>query len=121
MSMKRNIGILTLLGVVVAVSVLFGNAQNNAGTTEAVKDPYSTQAVVDSVLDEYGVQSTLISRAGGAGGTDESGYSILIDVYDENDIPKVEKYLENNLSKDDLTEYKIDIFSNGNRDSYEDT
>lgn len=112
--MKRNIGILTLL-CVVAVSVLFGNVKNN---TETVKNPYSTKAVVDSVVEKYGVQSTLISRAGGA---DELGFSILIDVYDENDIPKVEKYLENNLSKDDLTEYKIDIFSNGNRDSYENT
>ena len=51
--------------------------------------------------------------------TDKLESIIRIDVYDENDIPKAEQYLEKSLSKEDLTKFEIDIFSNGDKDSYE--
>jgi hypothetical protein len=62
---------------------------------------------MESLWDEYDVQSTMI------GGEDTEGKAIptlWVDVYDEDDIPKVEKYLEKNLSRDDLKYYEIDVF-----------
>ena len=37
---------------------------------------------------------------------------IWIDVYNKNDIAEVEKYVTENLSKDDLEHYEVDVFSN---------
>ena len=43
------------------------------------------------------------------GGTDPV---IWIDVYNKNDIVEVEKYVKENLSKDDLEHYEVIVFSN---------
>jgi len=81
MSVKSKFGILTLL-CVVAVSILFWYIQ---------KEPYSAEGVVESVWDKYEVQSTQFGEVGDLG---EEESVIWIDVYDKNDIPKVEEYLE---------------------------
>ncbi|KKE79454.1 hypothetical protein NSA56_18010 [Oceanobacillus caeni] len=99
MGIKRKLGILVLMCVIAAFTFI-GFAQ---------KEPYSVDGVVDSVWDKYKVQSTQI---GGFGESSEGEPAISVDVYDKNDIPKVEKYLENNLSKDDLAQYEINVFSN---------
>ncbi|MBS4192286.1 hypothetical protein KHA94_19165 [Bacillus sp. FJAT-49705] len=96
MSVKSKFGIL-ILACVVVVSALFWYSP---------KEPYSTEVVVNSVLDKYEVQSTQI------GVTDPV---IWIDVYDKNDIPNVEKYIKDNLSKNDLEHYKVKVFSNKGR------
>lgn len=106
MSVKGKFGIL-ISACVVVVSALFLYMQ---------KEPYSTETVLEFLWDEYGVQSM---QFGEEGETDKLESIIRIDIYDENDIPKVEQYLEKRLSKEDLTKFEIDIFSNGDRDSYE--
>jgi len=93
MGVKSKFRIL-ILACVVVVSALVWYTQ---------KEPYSTEAVVSSVWDKYGVQSTQI------GNTDPI---IWIDVYDKNDIPEVEEYVKDNLSKDDLKHYEVNVFSN---------
>ena len=89
---KRKLGTLISASVIV-MSIVFWYAQ---------QEPYSTELVVNALFDEYEVQSTQI------GITDPV---ITIDVYDKNDIPKVEKYLKAKLSKDDLEHYEIEVFS----------
>ncbi|MBY0223957.1 hypothetical protein [Sporosarcina aquimarina] len=65
------------------------------------KEPYSTEAVMDSLWDNHNVQSTSI------GDTD----SVLdVSVYEEKDITEVESYLKNNLSKEDLEHYKLIVY-----------
>ena len=106
MSVKGKLVIL-ISACVVVVAALFLYMQ---------KEPYSTETVMESLWDEYAVQSFMI------GGEDSEGKSVptlWVDVYDKDDIPKVEQYLEKRLSKEDLTKFEIDIFSNGDRDSYE--
>lgn len=93
MGMKNKFGLL-ILGCVIAGSSLFWYTH---------KEPYSTEVVVNSVWDKFEVQSTQI------GGTDPV---IWIDVYNKNDIVKVEKYVKENLSKDDLEQYEVNVFSN---------
>lgn len=66
------------------------------------REPYSTEKVIDSVLEKYPVQSTQI------GYTDPT---IWIEVYNKADIKKVEKYLTENLSKDDLDHYGIEVYA----------
>lgn len=86
MSVKSKLGIL-ISAFVVVLYALFLYMQ---------KEPYSTTTVMESLWDEYGVQSTMI------GGEDTEGNTIptlWVDVYDKDDIPKIEKYLEKNLSK----------------------
>ena len=56
---------------------------------------------MSSVWDKYEVQSTQI------GNTDPI---IWIDVYDKNEIPEVEEYVQDNLSK--LKHYEVNVFSN---------
>lgn len=97
MGVKSKLGILILVCV---VSALFWFTQ---------KEPYSAERVVESVWDKYEVQSFQVGEEGEIGKTN---FVIRIDLYDKNDIPKVGKYLEDNLSKDDLTRYEIDVFSN---------
>ncbi|WP_147294848.1 hypothetical protein [Oceanobacillus chungangensis] len=64
---------------------------------------------MESVWNKYEVQSTKI---GEYLDRREGNPIISIDVYDKNDIPIVEEYLEDSLSKDDLTKYEIVVFSN---------
>lgn len=99
MRKKYKLGIFFLAGVVI-ISALLWNGQG---------EPYSTKTVVDSVWDKFGVQSYEI---GEYQDPSEGNPIIAIDVYDKNDIPNVEKYLQDNLSKGDLTKYEIDVFSN---------
>lgn len=97
MGVKGKLGIL-LSVCVVLISALFLYMQ---------KEPYSTAAVMESLLDKYDIQSTMI------GGEDPEGKSVptlWVDVYDKDDIPKVEKYLERKLSSNDLEYYEIDVF-----------
>lgn len=97
MSLRGKLGIL-ISACVIGVSALFWFVQ---------KEPYSTEIVMESLWDEYGVQSTMI------GGEDTEGKAIptlWVDVYDKDDISKVEKHLEKNLSRDDLKYYEIDVF-----------
>lgn len=100
MGLKGKLGIL-VLGCAVAVFVFLAFSQ---------KEPYSTEAVMDSVRDKYNVQSTMI---GGESTDGKSIPTLWVDVYDEDDIAKVENYLEKNLSQDDLEYYEIDIFPYG--------
>lgn len=97
MGVKGKLALL-ISACVVVVAALFLYMQ---------KEPYSTATVMESLWDEYGVQSTMI------GGEDTEGKSlptIWVDVYDKHDIHKVEKYLEKNLSRSDLDYYEIDVF-----------
>ncbi|WP_156855388.1 hypothetical protein [Oceanobacillus sp. AG] len=99
MRKKYKIGIFILV-IVVIISALFWNGQS---------EPYSTKTVVDSVWDKYEVQS---SEIGKYQDPSDGAPVIAIDVYDKTDISNVEKYLQDNLSKDDLAKYEIDVFSN---------
>lgn len=97
MSVKGKLGIIISACVVVS-SALFWYVQ---------KEPYSTETVMESLWEEYDVQSTMI------GGEDTEGIvipTLWVDVYDKDDISGVEKYLEKNLSRDDLKYYEIDVF-----------
>lgn len=102
----KKIGILILASVLLAISLSWYTQ----------REPHSAVSVVDSVWDKFDVQSTQIGENSVtdfvSNEINEADFVIWIDVYDENDIPKVEKYLEDNLSKDDLKQYEIDIFSN---------
>ncbi|GKV54492.1 hypothetical protein NCCP2222_04390 [Sporosarcina sp. NCCP-2222] len=89
---KSKPGVLILSSVIV-LAIIFWYMQ---------KEPYSTTRVVNSLSEKFEIQSTQI------GITDPV---ISIDVYDKNDIPEVEKYLKENLFKDDLRHYEIEIFS----------
>ncbi|QUW20463.1 hypothetical protein JSQ81_11380 [Sporosarcina sp. Marseille-Q4063] len=89
---KRKFGAIILASVIV-ISGVFLYLQ---------KEPYSTELVLNSLWENYEVQSTQI------GVTDPV---ITIDVYDKNDISEVEKFLKANLSKDDLKKYEIEVFS----------
>lgn len=91
MGVLKKLGIL-IVGCVIAVSALFWYGQI---------EPYSTEAVVGSLIDEYNVQSIQI------GDTDPV---ISVDVYDEDDIEEVESYLKSNLSKKDLKYYELNVF-----------
>lgn len=97
MKLKHKLGIL-ILGCAVIGVALYGSIQ---------KEPYSTGAVVDSVWDKYDVQSTQI---GEFENQNVGKPGIYIDVYNEEEIQKVEKYLVKNLSKEDLEKYEIDVF-----------
>lgn len=97
MNFKRKLGIL-ILGCAVIGIALYAFIS---------REPYSTEAVVDSIWDKYEVQST---QTGEFGDPADGEPGIFIDVYNEEDIPKVEKYLEKNLSKEDLAKYEIDVF-----------
>ncbi|MGJ9458494.1 hypothetical protein [Oceanobacillus sp. CF4.6] len=99
MGIKRKLGILVLM-CAVATFTFIGFPQ---------KEPYSVDGVVDSVWNKYKVQST---QVGGYGESSEREPAIFVDVYDKDDIRKVEKYLEDNLSKDDIAKYEINVFSN---------
>ena len=85
-------GVLKKLGILIVVSALFWYGQI---------EPYSTEAVVGSLIDEQNVQSIQI------GDTDPV---ISVDVYDEGDIEEVESYLNSNLSKKDLKYYELNVF-----------
>jgi len=97
MGVKSKIGIFVLACAVIGIA-LFAVVQ---------KEPYSTEAVMDSVWNKYNVQSTMI---GGESTDGKSDPTLWVDVYDDDDIPKVEKYLEKNLSQEDLEYYEIDVF-----------
>lgn len=98
MKSKSKLGIL-VLGCVLAVVVLLLAFSRN--------EPYSTGAVMDSVSDKYNIQSTMI---GGESTDGQSTPTLWIEVYDEDDISKVENYLKEHLSQDDLEYYEIDVF-----------
>lgn len=97
MRIKGKLGLLILVCVVV-VSALFWYIE---------KEPYSTESVVQSMWDKYEVQSFQIG---------ETNRVISVDVYDKDDISEVEEYLKENLSKEDLMQYEIEVFSNKGKD-----
>lgn len=99
MSLKRK-SVIFILTCFVIASSLFWYSQKKA---------YSAEKVVESVWDKYEVQSTQVGEEGEVGKTK---FVIWIDVYDKNDIPKVETYLQRKLSKEDLAQYDIQVFSN---------
>ncbi|WP_054860089.1 hypothetical protein [Gracilibacillus sp. JCM 18860] len=82
--------------------ILVGAAVFTFGLLSHVES-YSTESAVQSVWDKYDVQSTMIG---------ESDPVIWVDVYDKNEIPEIEEYLQNRLSKEDMEKYKIEVFSN---------
>lgn len=106
MGIKSKLGILIIACVLVVISLSW----------HSQKEPYSTEAVVDSVWGKFDVQSTQVGENSVTDSVsdeiNEANFVIWIDVYDKNDIPNVEKYLEENLSNDDLTQYEIEVFSN---------
>jgi len=67
-----------------------------------------TEAIMDDVLDKYEVQSTMIG---------DTNPVLEVSVFDEKDIKKVEGYLENNLSSQDLEHYKLNVFQWSSDDS----
>lgn len=89
--MKSKFGLLILACVIVGAA-LFGYTQ---------KEPYSTEVVVNSVWGKFEVQSTQIR---------DTDPVIWIDVYNKNDIVEVEKYVTENLSKEDLKHYEVNVF-----------
>ncbi|WP_374963266.1 hypothetical protein [Lysinibacillus sp. RS5] len=91
MGVKSKFGILILACAVIWIA-LFVFTQ---------KEPYSTEAVMDSLWVKHNVQSTMI------GDTDPV---LEVSVFDEKDITVVESYLKNNLSKEDLEHYEINVF-----------
>lgn len=97
MNFKRKLGLLILVCTVIGVTLY----------AFIPKEPYSTEAIVHSVWDKFEVQST---QTGEPEAPDDGEPGIFIDVYNEEDIPKVEKYLEKKLSKEDLAKYEIDVF-----------
>lgn len=99
MRLKRN-SVIIILTCFVIVSALFWYSQ---------KEAYSAENVVESVRDKFEVQSTQVGEEGEVGKTK---FVIWIDVYDKKDIPKVETYLQRKLSKKDLAQYDIQVFSN---------
>jgi len=94
MNFKRKLGILALVCLVTDIA-LFGLIQ---------KEPYSTEAVMDSLWKQHNVQSTMID------GISEANPVLDVSVYDEKDINGVEDYLNNSLSKEDLEHYKLNVY-----------
>lgn len=88
---KRKFGVFVLACAVIGLALLVFTQ----------KEPYSTEAVMDSLWVKYNVQST------GIGDTDPV---LDVSVYDEKDITEVESYLKNNLSKEDLEYYKLIVY-----------
>src|SRR5690625_53522 len=91
MKLKTKIGILVSLCAVIGIA-LFGFMQ---------KEPYSTEAVMDSLWDKQNVQSTMIG---------ETDPVLDVSVYDEKDINDVKSYLKNNLSEEDLKHYELNVY-----------
>lgn len=89
--LKTKIGALVTVCAVMVIA-LFGFIQ---------KEPYSTEAVMDSLWDNHNVQSTMI------GDTDPV---LDVSVYDGEDINDVSNYLESNLSDEDLKYYEINVY-----------
>lgn len=92
MGVLKKLGIL-IVGCHVAIVAVYGYG---------MIEPYSTETVIESVWDEYEVQSTQI-----VGGTVPM---ISVDVYDEDDIKEVENYFKRHLTKADLEYYQLDVF-----------
>jgi len=80
------------------IEVFSRNSIENGGK---IKESYSTESVVDSLWDKYSVQSTQF---------DDEHPIMSITVYDEEDITKVENYLEDNLSEEDLKDYQLNVY-----------
>lgn len=91
MGIKSKVGIFVLTCAVIGIA-LFVYVQ---------KEPYSTEEVMDSLWDNHNVQSTMIG---------DTNPVLEVSVFDEKDIKKVEGYLENNLSSQDLEHYKLNVF-----------
>lgn len=91
MGVKSKFGLFVLACAVIGIA-LFVFTQ---------KEPYSTAAVMESLLVKHNVQSTMI------GDTDPI---IDVSVYDKKDITDVKSYLENKLSEEDLEHYKLNVY-----------
>ncbi|MCG3088776.1 hypothetical protein [Sporosarcina cyprini] len=91
MKLKTTVGMFISACAIIGI-VLFGLMK---------KEPYSTVAVMDSLWDKYDVQSTMIG---------DTEPVLDVSVYDEKDIIKVESYLKNNLSKEDLAHFKLVVY-----------
>lgn len=89
--LRGKLGILILRCAVTVVILL----------TFLQKEPYSTEEVMESLWVNHNVQSTMI------GDTD---LILDVSVYNEEDINKVESYLQNNLSDKDLDYYKLNVY-----------
>ena len=99
MSLKRR-SVIFFLTCFVIGSALFWYLQ---------KESYSAEKVAFSVMDRYEVNSV---QAGEQGVVGDTSFVIWIDVFDKSEIPKVEKYLQRKLSKEDLALYDIQVFAN---------
>lgn len=91
MGVKNKVRIIVSASAIIGIA-LFGFMQ---------REPYSTEAVMDSLWDKHNVQSTMI------GDTDPI---LDVSVYNENDITVVESYLKSKLSKEDLEHYKLIVY-----------
>ncbi|GAB4074168.1 hypothetical protein GCM10028778_16710 [Barrientosiimonas marina] len=65
------------------------------------KDSYSTEDVVDSLWDQYSIQSTQF---------DDDHTVMTVTVFDKGDKNKVKNYLADNLSEKDLEHYKLRVY-----------
>ncbi|MET3655904.1 hypothetical protein [Sporosarcina psychrophila] len=102
MSLKRK-SVIFFLTCFVIGSALFWYSQ---------KESYSAEKIVVSAMDRYEVQSIQVGEEGVIDEVDKTRFVIRINVYDKNDIPKVESYLQKKLSKVDLAQYDIQVFFN---------
>jgi len=91
MGIKSKVGIFVLTCAVIGIAL----------SVYVQKEPYSTEEVMDSLWDNYNVQSTMV------GDTDPI---IDVSVYNEEDIDKVESYLRSNLSDRDLEYFKLNVY-----------
>lgn len=67
--------------------------------------------VVEDIASEYDLFSKSI-------GEDGSGHFIMINLKNSEDIPEVEQYLEEHLSKKDLEKYSIEVTSMPNVEDF---
>lgn len=92
--MKKKLGLVIILGMVIFLGVL---------TINNVLEEKTLKQVTEDAFENFGIQSIHT--------TGDEDPRILVDVYDMEDSIKVEGYLEENLSNDDSEKYDIKVFS----------
>lgn len=89
----KKCGIIALVAAVLAFGAFYSEVMSQDKTVEEV---------MKKVQAKYAVQGYIFS---------ENPAIIDVDVYDEEDIEKVEEYIIRNISDEDLSEYDIRVFS----------
>ena len=89
----KKYGIIALVAAVLTFGAFF---------SEVISQDKTVEEVMKKVQARYAVQGYLFS---------ENPAIIDVDVYDEEDIEKVEEYIMRSISEEDLSEYDIRVFS----------